>query len=89
MKLTNAEKKSLARLTAQHDGLDVLPNARGVGRNDRSMAYPVEHRGRIGWFRQVCLLSPPGETGRRYWSPAVIRSRRPANAVAVLRALES
>jgi hypothetical protein len=89
MKLTKSEVKSFVRLVAQHDGLDVLPNARGIARGDRSAAYPVEHRGRVGWFRQVCLLSPPGETGRRHWSPAVIRSRRPANAVAVLRALES
>ena len=89
MKFTKSQIKSFNRLVAQHDGLDILPNARGIPRGDRSAAYPVENRGRVGWFRQVCAVSAPTETGRRYHYAAVVRARRPANAAAVLRALES
>ena len=89
MKLTKKEAGSVRTLAAQHDGLDVLSSARGISRADRSVAYPVENRGRVGWFRQVCAVSEPRESGRRYHYAAVVRARRPANAVAVLRALES
>ncbi len=87
MKLTKKEARNVRVLAAQHDGLDVLASAAGIARGDRSVAYPVENRGRVGWFKQVCHLAGR-ETGRNHWVAAVVRANRPANAVAILRALE-
>jgi len=86
MKLKKREVRSLNALMAQHEGLEVLKSARGIPRGDRSMAYPVAAGGRVGWWRQVCYLAGV-EDGRRHWTAAVVRTRRPANAAAVIRAV--
>lgn len=86
MKMKKREVRSLNALMAQHDGLEVLRSFRGIGKDDRSMVYPVAAGGRVGWWRQVCYLAGV-EDGRRHWTAAVVRTRRPANAAAVIRAV--
>jgi hypothetical protein len=86
MKLKKREVRSLNALMAQHEGLEVLKSFRGIPRGDRSMAYPVAAGGRVGWWRQVCYLAGV-EDGRHHWTAAVVRTRRPANAAAVIRAV--
>ena len=86
MKMKKREVRSLNALMGQHDGLEVLKSFRGIPRDSRSMAYPVAAGGRVGWWRQVCCLAGV-EDGRAHWTAAVVRTRRPANAAAVIRAV--
>ena len=86
MKMKKSEVRSLNALMGQHEGLEVLRSFRGIPRGDRSMAYPVAAGGRVGWWRQVCYLTGT-EDGRHHWTAAVVRTRRPANAAAVIRAV--
>lgn len=84
MKLKAKEVRVLNNLMTQHEGLEVLKSFRGIGRADRSVAYPVVTGGRVGWWKQVCALVGV-EDGRRHWIAAVVRTRRPANAAAIVR----
>ena len=86
MKMKKSEVRSLNALMGQHEGPEVLKSFRGIPRGDRSMAYPVAAGGRVGWWRQVCYLAG-AEDGRHHWTAAVVRTRRPANAAAVIRAV--
>jgi hypothetical protein len=85
MKLKKSEIRVLNNLMTQHEGLEVLESFAGIGRADRSVAYPVAAGGRVGWWRQVCYLAGV-EDGRAHWTAAVVRARRPANAAAIIRA---
>ena len=86
MKLKAKEVRVLSNLMAQHEGLEVLKSFVGIGRADRSVAYPVVTDCRVGWWKQVCYLAG-AENGRAHWTAAVVRTRRPANAAAVIRAV--
>jgi hypothetical protein len=78
--------KNLHKLTALHDGLDVVPNMRGIPRDLRTQAYPVASgSGRVTWYKQV-MITVDSER-RPYYTLATCRVRRPANAVAILSAL--
>jgi len=85
MKLKAKEVRVLNNLMTQHEGLEIRKSFAGIGRADRSVAYPVVTGGRVGWWRQVCHLAGV-EDGRAHWTAAVVRTRRPANAAAIIRA---
>ena len=84
MKLKQADRKVVARLMQQHEGLDIVAGA-DAGKT-RTMAYPVSDKGRVSWWKQVAMTSP-GESGRRHHWAAVVRANRPANATAIVQSL--
>ena len=79
MKLKASERKTLARLVEQHDGLPVGPI------KGKTMAYPVWSKGRVSWWRQGAMVVE--RDGRAYHAAGVARATRPANAVAILQTL--
>lgn len=85
-KFGKREIKNLVKLQTLHEGLDVIPNMRGVPRDLRTQPYPVAGpTGRVTWFRQIMVTVDSDR--RPYYTLATCRVRRPANGSAVLTAL--
>lgn len=85
-KMTKRAVKNLNQLVRLHEGLDVVPNMRGVPRDLRTQAYPVAGpSGRVAWYKQVMITVDSDR--RPYYTLATVRVRRPANGSAVLTAL--